>query len=203
MAYSGELDRARELQARGRAGAVSPIDARVEPTTWPGRSRASPATPRAAERHYLRAIDLARAAGATFLDGVASVGLVALRGRAGRIADALRGYRDVVDYFARTGNWTHLWPALRNLADLLRRIGDPDPAAVLDAAADHAPDAPAIDRSGRPLEPQAVSIEPRRGARGRPGRDRAEPQSVSAPTSDPFAGRRTASTNASSPTHAV
>jgi hypothetical protein len=112
----------------------------------------------AAERHYVRAIELARTAGATFLDGVASVGLVALRGRAGRTADALRGYRDVVDYFARTGNWTHLWPALRNLADLLQRIGDTDPAAALHAAADHAPDAPAIDRSGRPLEPQAVSM---------------------------------------------
>ena len=64
------------------------------------------------------------------------------------MADALHGYRDVVDYFARTGNWPHLWPALRNLADLLRRIGDPDVATVLDAAADRAPDAPAVN--GRP-----------------------------------------------------
>ena len=77
---------------------------------------------------------------------------------AGRIADALRGYRDVVDYFARTGNWPHLWPALRNLADLLRRIGDPDPAAVLDAAADHAPDAPAVDRGDRQLEPPTAAV---------------------------------------------
>jgi hypothetical protein len=58
--------------------------------------------------------------------------------------DALRGYRDVVAYFARTGNWTHQWTTLRNLADLLRRLGDAEPAAVLDAAADLAPDAPAV-----------------------------------------------------------
>ena len=112
-------------------------------TTWPARSRASPGTPRRPKRHYRRAIDLARGSGATFLVGVATVGLLAVRGNTGRVAEALRGYRDVVDYFARTGNWTHLWPTLRNLADLLRRIGDPDPAAVLDAAADQAPDAPA------------------------------------------------------------
>jgi tetratricopeptide (TPR) repeat protein len=157
MAYSGELDRARELQARGRAGAVSP-SMRAWNHYVAGEIESLAGDTGAAERHYVRAIELARTAGATFLDGVASVGLVALRGRAGRTADALRGYRDVVDYFARTGNWTHLWPALRNLADLLQRIGDTDPAAALHAAADHAPDAPAIDRGGRPLVPQAVSM---------------------------------------------
>ena len=92
-----------------------------------------------------------------------------MRGRAGRVADALRGYRDVIDYFARTGNWTHLWTALRNLADLLRRLGDPEPAAVLDAAADAAPDAPAVDRAVRPPATPAGSIEPRRGPRASPG----------------------------------
>ena len=111
--------------------------------------------PEPAERHYRRAIDLARRSGATFLVGVATVGLLTVLTDAGRIADALRGYRDVVDYFARTGNWPHLWPALRNLADLLRRIGDPDVATVLDAAADHAPDAPAV--TGRPARPAVVT----------------------------------------------
>ena len=57
--------------------------------------------------------------------------------------EALTGYREVIDYFARTGNWTHLWATLRNLASLLRRLGDEKTAALLDAAADGAPDAPA------------------------------------------------------------
>jgi len=88
-----------------------------------------------AERHYLRAIDLARASGATFLIGVATVGLHAVRAAAGRVHDALHGYREAIDYFARTGNWTHQWTTLRNLANLLRRLADHEPAAALDAAA--------------------------------------------------------------------
>ena len=39
----------------------------------------------------------------------------------------------------------HQWATLRNLADLLRRLGDHEPAALLDAAAAQAPDAPAVE----------------------------------------------------------
>ena len=70
-----------------------------------------------------------------------------MRATVGRVHDSLHGYREVIDYFARTGNWTHQWVTLRNLADLLRRLGDNEPAALLDAAADQAPDAPAVGRS--------------------------------------------------------
>jgi hypothetical protein len=52
---------------------------------------------------------------------------------------------DVIDYFTRTGSWGHLWPTLRNLAELLHWLGDAEPAALIDAAADNAPDAPARD----------------------------------------------------------
>ena len=149
-AYDGDLDQARELHARGRAGVASP-----SMQAWSdyvaGEIESLAGNAEAAEQHYLNAIGLARGTGATFLTGIAGVGLVALRGNTGRVTDALRGYRDVVDYFARTGNWTHLWPTLRNLADLLRRIGDPDPAAVLDAAADQAPDAPAHNGARPPV----------------------------------------------------
>jgi hypothetical protein len=81
---------------------------------------------------------------------VATVGLLAVLGTSGRVEDALRGYADVIGYFARTGNWTHLWTTLRNLAALLRRIGDDGPAAALDRAADHAPDAPAVQDRAAP-----------------------------------------------------
>jgi hypothetical protein len=70
------------------------------------------------------------------------------------VPEALTGYRDVIDYFDRTGNWTHQWATLRNLADLLRRLGDDQPAAVIDAAADAAPDAPADGRRPRAGTPQ-------------------------------------------------
>ena len=70
------------------------------------------------------------------------------------------GYREVIDYFARTGNWTHLWATLRNLADLLRRLGDDEPAALLDAAADLAPDAPVVNgpRDDGPSSPHPAGV---------------------------------------------
>jgi tetratricopeptide (TPR) repeat protein len=162
LAYSGDPDAARALNERVLAGSVSPTM-----QSWgayvTGEIETSVGRRDLAEQHYVRAVDLARQSGATFLVGVASVGLVAARASAGRAAEALIGYREVVDYFARTGNWTHQWTTLRNLADLLRRLGDEQPAELLDAASDRFPDAPARDRarSAGPL-PSALSV---------PGRD--------------------------------
>jgi tetratricopeptide (TPR) repeat protein len=130
------------LNEQGMTGAVSP-----SMRSWcayvAGEIEAIAGRPELAERHYVRAVDLGRTSGATFLVGVATVGLLTVRAAAGHVDDALRGYREVIDYFARTGNWTHLWTTLRNLADLLRTLGDDEPAALLVAAAEHAPDAPA------------------------------------------------------------
>jgi tetratricopeptide (TPR) repeat protein len=160
VAYDGgDLDEARTLNRRGLEGAASPmmlswgsyVDGEIE--SLAGHNEI-------AEDHYLRAIELARTAGATFIVGVASVGLLAVRAAAGRVDDALRGYREVIDYFARTGNWTHQWTTLRNLANLLRTLGDHETATLLDAAADRAPDAPAVER--RPVD--ATVPVPSRGA---------------------------------------
>ncbi|MGH3786419.1 MAG: ATP-binding protein, partial [Pseudonocardiaceae bacterium] len=159
-AYAGDPDEARALNDRGLAGAASPtmlafgayVAGEIE--SFAGR-------PELAEQHYVRAIDLARTSGATFVVGIATVGLLAVRAATGRVQHSLQGYREVIDYFARTGNWTHQWTTLRNLADLLRRIGDDEPAALLDAAADHAPDAPAVNRSPAAEPPrQAVPAAP-------------------------------------------
>ena len=145
LAYTGDLDRARALNERGLAEAKAPtmlawgayVAAEIESLAG---------HPEQAEQHYGRAVELARCSGATLLVGFATLGLVAVLGRGGRVDDTLRGYRDVIDYFTRTGSWGHLWPTLRNLAELLRQLGDPEPAALIDAAADAAPDAPACDR---------------------------------------------------------
>lgn len=144
-AYAGDLDQARTLNERGLAGAVSPTM-----LAWgayvAGEIESLAGHSELAEQHYVRAIELARTSGATFLVGVATVGLLTVCAAAGRVHEALLGYRKVIDYFARTGNWTHQWVTLRNLATLLRRLDDDEPAALLDAAADQAPDAPAADR---------------------------------------------------------
>ncbi|WP_084960503.1 BTAD domain-containing putative transcriptional regulator [Thermoactinospora rubra] len=156
-AYAGDLEEARRLNDRGLAGAASPsmrswscyVAGEIE--SLAGRSEP-------AEQYYIRAIDLARTAGAPFLVGIATVGLVSVRGAAGHVPQALRGYREVIDYFARSGNWTHLWTTLRNLAALLRRLGDEEPAALIDAAADQAPDAPAVDRPPAAEPPPPVPV---------------------------------------------
>ncbi|MET9343257.1 BTAD domain-containing putative transcriptional regulator [Nonomuraea sp. NPDC003804] len=151
-AYAGDLEQARRLSERQRhGGAGSPTMASWGAyVTGEIESRAGHSEP--AEWHYLRAIELARASGATFLVGVATVGLLSVRAGAGRVHEALGGYREVIAYFARNGNWTHLWVTLRNLAGLLRRLGDDEPAALIEAAAEQAPDAPAGSGS-RDAEP--------------------------------------------------
>jgi predicted ATPase/DNA-binding SARP family transcriptional activator len=147
MAYAGDPDEARRLNEQGLAGAVSP-----SMLAWgayvAGEIDSLAGRCEAAEERYVHAVELARAAGATFLVGVATVGLLSLRARTGRVREALGGYREVIDYFARNGNWTHLWVTLRNLAGLLRRLGDDEPAALIETAADRAPDAPAVEGPG-------------------------------------------------------
>jgi predicted ATPase/DNA-binding SARP family transcriptional activator len=145
-AYAGDLDRARALNERGTAAAVSP-SMRSWAAYVTGEIEGIAGRHDLAERHYLLAVELARTSGATFLVGVATVGLLTVRAAAGRVPDALRGYREVIDYFAGTGNWTHLWTTLRDLADLLRRLGDADTADVIEAAAAAAPDAPVLPGS--------------------------------------------------------
>jgi predicted ATPase/DNA-binding SARP family transcriptional activator len=140
--YAGDLDQARELHAA--LVAQGPLPPTVQAFAHYAAGEIENAAGRAdrAEEHYLAAIAGARATGATFVAGIASVGLVTVRAAAGRTADALRGYREIVEYFAQAGNWTQLWVTLRNLAVLLRRLGDAEEADLLDAAADQAPDAP-------------------------------------------------------------
>ncbi|TWF75833.1 putative ATPase [Pseudonocardia hierapolitana] len=140
-AYAGDADEARALIERVHGGAASPSQ-RAWIAYVSGEIESRTGDNDIAERHYLTAIELARRSGATFLVGVATVGLLTVRAAAGRVGDALRGYREVIEYFARTGNWTHLWATLRDLAGLLRTLGDQEPAALLVAAAAAAPDAP-------------------------------------------------------------
>jgi tetratricopeptide (TPR) repeat protein len=104
-----------------------------------------------AEQHYEQAIALARASGATFASGIASIGLLSVRAGSGRVAEALAGYRELLDYWERTGGWVQQWTTLRNLARLLHTLGDDETALLLDAAADHAPDASAVVYGGESI----------------------------------------------------
>ena len=135
-AYAGDLDLAEDISRRGHA--TSPTT-RAEQEYVAGEIASIAGHGDRAEQHYRRAIDLAREVGATFVVGIAEVGLLAVRAKAGRFSDALRGYRDVIGYWERAGNWIQVWTTLRNLADVLRRLGDDEHALYLETAADHAP----------------------------------------------------------------
>ena len=188
--YAGDLARARELNARLAAGAASPtlhaftayVAGEIAGTAAdPGR-RAGALPPRHRAGARLGR-DLRRR------DRLGRAAHRARRDRPARPPDALRGYRDVIDYFARTGNWSHLWTTLRNLAlELLRRLGDPGPTAdLLDDAADQAPDAPPSGASPSPttaaapptppaMRPHPPTVEKGRSARNSPTGDPAEPE---------------------------
>ncbi|MEI5007289.1 hypothetical protein RB196_08025 [Streptomyces sp. PmtA] len=178
VAYAGDPEEARRLNERGLAAAVSPSmeawGAYVagEIDSLEGRSET-------AEERYVGAVELARASGATFLVGVATVGLLSLRARTGRVHEALGGYSEVIDYFARNGNWTHLWATLRNLAGLLRGLGDDETATLIETAADRAPDAPAVEGPGA-----AALEEPGTAAPEGSGTAAAVEGSGAAPTAD-------------------
>ena len=149
-AYAGDIDRARAFNDRWLAEASSP--SRMAWVTYYQAEIENLASCHdLAEQRYLEAIELGRNAGDSFVIGVATIGLLTLRAIDGRESEALAGYREVIELFARTGYWTHQWIALRNLAILLRRLDDVETANVIEAAADVAPDAPATPSTSRQL----------------------------------------------------
>lgn len=89
-----------------------------------------------------RAIRLGDAAGNRFLAGVARVSLTSLHARAGDPGTALRSFAEVLRHWLLRGNRTHLLTTLRNLVDLLRRVGADAAAAELWGAVSRADLAP-------------------------------------------------------------
>jgi len=150
--YAGEPRRARELAASIRAGESPTLRGLVAYVLGEIESIAGDTD--VAEERYTTAIACARATGSTFLEAIAAVGLASLLSRAGRYDTALARYRDVIDHWVEGGNWGHLWVTLRNLAELLRELGDADTADLVDAAADRAPDAPEGPRGPGHVPPE-------------------------------------------------
>jgi predicted ATPase/DNA-binding SARP family transcriptional activator len=148
LAYGGDLHQGQQLNEQMTAAATSPT-LRGFSAYVSGELHNAAGRTDQAEEQYHRAIDLGRSSGATFLVGIASVGLLTVLAEAGRIRDAMRNYSEVIDYWERSGNWTQQWVTVRNLAQLLRRLGDDQAAAFLEAAAEQAPDAPAIGGAAR------------------------------------------------------
>lgn len=142
-AYAGDLDAAAELSAAQAAAVSSPTlvgFARYVAGEIDGLTQAWSS----AESNYRAALELAARSGSSFLEGIASLGLVSTLAASGQVHEALTGYRELVDYWERTGSWTQQWITLRNVADLLDRLGDGETAAFLRSAADRAPEAATV-----------------------------------------------------------
>ena len=143
--YGGQDDRARDLLGR----AMTATDRLGCPSyrafaLYTAAEMAAGPDPEAAADLYGQAITLARSVGATFVEGVASVGLVRVWGATGRPRRALEGYRTLLPAWRRSGHWTQVWTTLRNLAALLADAGQHEAAVTLLAAADAAPEAPDV-----------------------------------------------------------
>lgn len=79
--------------------------------------------------------ELAESVGNEFVVGITDVSAASLRSRLGDPAEALRGFAALIDRWRQGNNWTQQWTTLRNLVELLVRLGADEPAAVLHAAA--------------------------------------------------------------------
>lgn len=78
-----------------------------------------------------RALVAARTAGNRFVLGVTLVSAASLHARHRGPHQALRLFDEAVDYWSQAGNWTQQWITLRNVIDLLVRLGAHEPAGVL------------------------------------------------------------------------
>lgn len=87
--------------------------------------------PARARSRLERSLALARRAGSYLPHGAALVSLGSLHGRLGEHDQALRSFGDAIRHWQPLGNDRHLLTTLRNLLDLLVRVGADEPAARL------------------------------------------------------------------------
>ena len=78
-----------------------------------------------------QALDLAASVDNVFMKGLALISATSLRGRHAEPHVALRLFDDVIQHWRRDGNWPRQWLTLRNLVELIARVGADEPAAVL------------------------------------------------------------------------
>lgn len=148
--YRGDVDRATELVNEAFAQPMAQgSDAASAYCHYARAELASADHPDEARQDYSTAIVQAQRVGATFVSSLASVGLVSLLAREGEVREALDGFRWLLRYFSRSGNWVQQWTTVRNLAPLLAQHGEPEVAAVLLHCADAASEGAAINDGQR------------------------------------------------------
>jgi hypothetical protein len=104
------------------------------------------------------AIALATPIGNQFVRGVALVSACSARGRAADPHAAIGPFRETVDHWSRAGDWTHQWTTLRNLVEVLTRVGADEAAAVVLTATATASSAPPVYGVGAERLARAESL---------------------------------------------
>jgi predicted ATPase/DNA-binding winged helix-turn-helix (wHTH) protein len=130
--YAGDVDAAQSLLAGSARPAMAPGD-----RAWIAYAEAealSADDPGAAIERFGRAIELAAAVDNDYVVGVSTVSMLSLRARTGDPAAALASFGPVLAGYRRSGDVSHSVTAMRNLIDLLVRIGDDEVAMELLAA---------------------------------------------------------------------
>jgi predicted ATPase len=126
LAYGGDRDAARrhleEVDRRFAGAALSSTQ-----QSWLAYLHGEalldddPATALAA---FSRAIELADAAGSTYVSGVARVSAITLQSRTAPAREALPLYADVIERWLDAGSWSHLLTTMRNLVPTLTEVGE-------------------------------------------------------------------------------
>lgn len=121
------------------------------------------------------AVAIARQVDNHFIEGIASVTLSSLAGRFGDPTEALSSFEEAISLWEARGAWTHQWITLRNLVELLGRIGRIEDAVTLHRAGVSSRSASPVfgeqgvrlanlmDRARERLAPAALEAARRRG----------------------------------------
>jgi hypothetical protein len=87
--------------------------------------------PALARARFVRALELAELAGASFVAGVAGASKASIEARCGDPSVAADDYRRLIAHWRRAGIWSTQWTMLRSIAGLLARLERPLEAARL------------------------------------------------------------------------
>jgi predicted ATPase/DNA-binding SARP family transcriptional activator len=143
--YSGDPQAAQRHAARARLAAAASGSGAFRAFASYAAGETALAENQLAGIGLLRAAaDEAAATGADQVVTVALIALVSALTRLERHDEALAVFPSLLEQARRNGDWPYLWTALRIGAELLAASGQPETAALLLAAARHAPSAPAV-----------------------------------------------------------
>ena len=133
--YRGDTEQA--VQAAAAARAVADTAGNHTARAWAlyaSGEAVLDSAPQEATELLEQAIDAARRVERDFIEGVALVSLASVCGRHGDTDRAVALFRETVAHWRRLGDYTHQLTTLRNLVDLLARVGAYEGAAVLHGA---------------------------------------------------------------------